>query len=107
MSDETEAKHLTPEELAACAEHPRRHVRVTASGATHWSSGPGNITWDPECPACDEELALLAHIRALQQAVDDAADVLMGNVDEDEVEAVVERVCALATGAGNGKDGER
>ena len=28
------------------------HVKMTADGATHWSSGPGNLTFDPDCPRC-------------------------------------------------------
>ena len=28
------------------------HVKLTAGGATHWSSGPGNLTFDPSCPRC-------------------------------------------------------
>jgi hypothetical protein len=28
------------------------HVKVTKQGFTHWSSGPGNLTFDPDCPRC-------------------------------------------------------
>lgn len=28
------------------------HIQVTQAGATHWSSGPGNLTFDNQCPRC-------------------------------------------------------
>lgn len=28
------------------------HIKATPSGFTHWSSGPGVLTFDPECPRC-------------------------------------------------------
>ncbi len=31
------------------------HIKLTKEGFTHWSSGPGNITFDPECGACWQE----------------------------------------------------
>jgi len=30
------------------------HIKLTKEGFTHWSSGPGNPTFDPECGACWE-----------------------------------------------------
>ncbi len=30
------------------------HIKATKEGFTHWSSGPGNPTFDPECGACWE-----------------------------------------------------
>lgn len=31
------------------------HIKVTSVGFTHWSSGPGNLTLDPDCPRCQAE----------------------------------------------------
>jgi len=28
------------------------HIKLTKEGFTHWSSGPGNPTFDPQCGAC-------------------------------------------------------
>lgn len=33
------------------------HIKATKQGFTHWSSGPGNPTFDPECGACWQEEA--------------------------------------------------
>lgn len=51
------------------------HIRRTKAGFTHWSSGPGNLTFDPDCPACwDAELLKTQNL--LRHLVRQARDVL-------------------------------
>ena len=50
------------------------HIRMTATGFTHWSSGPGNLTFDPECPRCWYDAGRADLLAALEAALEAAVE---------------------------------
>ena len=56
------------------------HIRATPEGTTQWSSGPGGLTFDPECPRCwMEEWQAIQQRMEMLEKVKDAAQALFSS----------------------------
>ena len=73
-----------------------KHVRLTAEEFTHWSSGLGNLTFDPSCPRCwmDEWASLQQRVEALSRKCPRPDE--HGDIDVSAMMVFCEEVIALA-----------
>lgn len=100
---------VTVASALAAPEQPHQSM-PGAFSFTHWSSGPGNYTNDPDCPACQDVARDRTLLRLLAAAAREYMEAVPGGlVDTTEIiermEAAEARLAALlgpAPGDGDG-----